>query len=91
MPFTVSDTYTEELLQYHTIEQQLLGKEDFDDSDEDCVIESACSHIIQPYAPFGKDGPQVTLQSAMSLINRLVYTSCYHVCNLFIVKTCSNL
>lgn len=60
----------ENILDCHAIEQVLLSKSNFEEDDDDNVYDDACDNLIPPYAPFGYNGPRVTTQSAMSLINR---------------------
>lgn len=64
-----TDSYLQDLMNLHAIEQQLMSVADFDD-DVDNLVDGMCSHIIEPYAPFGESGPRVTMQSAVSLVNR---------------------
>lgn len=64
-----SGEYVDELMQYHSIEQLLMNHDD-DSSDWESRLEMQCEHLIPPYAPFGTDGPRITMQSSISLINR---------------------
>ncbi|KAI9553581.1 hypothetical protein GHT06_021502 [Daphnia sinensis] len=64
-----TDSCLEDLAQFHSIEQQLLAIGNFED-DRDSVIDNLFYQIIPPYAPCGEDGPRITLQSSISLVNR---------------------
>ncbi|XP_059352941.1 endoribonuclease Dicer-like [Daphnia carinata] len=69
----VSHSDTEKLLddlaQFHSIEQQLVATSNIEE-DKDAIIDNMFSQIIEPYQPFGEEGPRITLQSSISLINR---------------------
>lgn len=64
-----TESYLEDLAQFHSIEQQLLAIGNFED-DRDSVIDNLFCQIIPPYAPYGEDGPRITLLSSISLVNR---------------------
>lgn len=71
-----TESCLEDLAQFHSIEQQLLAIGNFED-DRDNVIDKQFYQIIPPYVPYGEDGPRITLQSSISLINRYSpYRSC---------------
>ena len=59
-----------DLMQFHGIERKLSATKDFE-TDTDGDMEYLFSTLIEPYCPFGIDGPRVTMQSAISLVNRL--------------------
>ncbi|KZS00568.1 Uncharacterized protein APZ42_003092, partial [Daphnia magna] len=40
------------------------------EDDRDSVIDNLFCEIIPPYAPYGEDGPRITLLSSISLVNR---------------------
>ncbi|KAK4015107.1 hypothetical protein OUZ56_030097 [Daphnia magna] len=64
-----TESYLKNLAQFHSIEQQLLAIGNFED-DRDSVIDNLFCEIIPPYAPYGEDGPRITLLSSISLVNR---------------------
>ena len=64
-----TDILLQDLAQFHAIEQQLMTTENFED-DRNCIIDSLFSQIMEPYTPFGVQGPRITLQSSISLVNR---------------------
>lgn len=59
----------EDLAQFHSIEQQLVATSNIEE-DKDAILDNMFGQIIKPYQPFGEEGPRVTLQSSISLINR---------------------
>jgi hypothetical protein len=64
-----SKKFLEDMAQFHSIEQQLIATGNFED-DKDAIIDNLFSQIIEPYTPYGNQGPRVTLQSSISLVNR---------------------
>lgn len=63
--------YTDMLLQFHSIEQQLYNEaSNFEKNDS--IIDSICNQLIPPYSPFGPKGPQITMLSSIALVNRCV-------------------
>ncbi|KAK4037185.1 hypothetical protein OUZ56_029228 [Daphnia magna] len=59
-----TESYLKNLAQFHSIEQQLLAIGNFED-DRDSVIDNLFCEIIPPYAPYGEDGPRITLLSSI--------------------------
>ncbi|XP_046636603.1 endoribonuclease Dicer-like [Daphnia pulicaria] len=64
-----SKKFLEDMAQFHSIEQQLVATGNFED-DKDAILDNLFSQIIEPYTPYGNQGPRVTLQSSISLVNR---------------------
>ncbi|KAK4024462.1 hypothetical protein OUZ56_009885 [Daphnia magna] len=64
-----TESYLKNLAQFRSIEQQLLAIGNFED-DRDSIIDNLFCEIIPPYAPYGEDGPRITLLSSISLVNR---------------------
>lgn len=62
-----TDGYLTELAQYHRIEQQLLKRE-FDE--ERSSLDDYCEDILEPYVPFGANGPVITQTSSIPLLDR---------------------
>lgn len=60
-----------DLLQFHGIERKLSATKDFEE-DSDSDFDQIFATLIEPYCPFGEDGPRVTQQGSISLVNRLV-------------------
>lgn len=59
----------EDLAQFHSIEQQLVATGNIED-DKDAIVDNMFGQIIEPYQPYDEEGPRITLQSSISLINR---------------------
>ena len=64
-----SRKFLEDLAQFHAIEQQLVATGNFED-DKDAILDNLFGQIIDPYTPYGNQGPRITLQSSISLVNR---------------------
>ena len=60
-------SYVDMLLQFHSIEQKLLTSSF---AENDMLADCIGPYLIPPYSPFGVDGPQITMQSSISLVNR---------------------
>ncbi|KAI9563248.1 hypothetical protein GHT06_010706 [Daphnia sinensis] len=59
----------DDLAQFHSIEQQLVATSNIEE-DKDAILDNMFGQIMEPYQPFGEEGPRVTLQSSISLVNR---------------------
>ena len=64
------DANNDMLLQFHSIEQQLYNNR-FENYDS--RIDRIFDGLVPPYSPFGINGPQVTMQSSISLVNRWLF------------------
>ena len=69
-----SETCLGDMAQNHSIEQQLGATENFQDEQEN-LLDSLFHEIVEPYAPFGDEGPRVTLLSSISLFNRYIFAT----------------
>ena len=71
VPSNESQVFMESLMVLHAIEQQLMVKTNFED-DQESAIDKVAGELIKSYVPFGDNGPQVTRQSAIALVNRFI-------------------
>lgn len=65
-----SERYTDELLQYHSIEQTLISHQQSNNEDGEIDTDEISDTLVPAYAPYGEDGPRISAQKSITLINR---------------------
>lgn len=76
--------FMEDMAHFHAIEQQLVATGNFED-DKDAVLDNLFGQFIDPYTPYGDQGPRITLQSSISLVHRYSFIR-HPVCQLFFIS-----